>query len=248
MMADRSPDGRPAPEDRLSDGDRQRAVELLQRHTSDGRLTLDEFSDRVGEVYAARSRAEVEPLFADLPVRAEPAVETRRRRATRWVVAVMSGAKRTGRWRAGDHVNVVAVMGGCHLDLRQAEIDGPDLTIMAVAIMGGIRIDVPEGIEVSLLQANPPAEQIEGLRRLLDSLADNGMSPETPLEQREQLIHAFSGPLAMTTMPSLGMAGSSSRTISMLGSAEMVSVTRSANRSRSTARALPAGTRTESAI
>ena len=42
---------------------------------------------------------------------------------------------------------------------------------------------VPEAIEVALLQANPPAEQIEGLRELLDSLAENGMTPETPLAE-----------------------------------------------------------------
>jgi hypothetical protein len=159
-MAD-PPDGRPVAEDRISDAERQRAVELLQRHTGDGRLTLDEFSDRVGGVYAARSRAELEPLFADLPRSLEPvpaglattgaaAPDTRRRRVSRWVVAVMSGAKRTGRWRPGDHVTVVAVMGECHLDLCKAEIDGSELTITAVAVMGGIRIDVPEGIEVEL--------------------------------------------------------------------------------------------------
>jgi acyl-CoA reductase-like NAD-dependent aldehyde dehydrogenase/choline dehydrogenase-like flavoprotein len=51
---------------------------------------------------------------------------------------------------------------------------------------------VPEGIEVMLLQANAPAEQIEGLRQLLDSLAENGMTPEAPLAQREELVHAFS--------------------------------------------------------
>ncbi len=51
---------------------------------------------------------------------------------------------------------------------------------------------VPEAIEVTLLQANAPADQIDGLRRLLDSLAENGMTPETPLAEREQLVHAFS--------------------------------------------------------
>ena len=53
-------------------------------------------------------------------------------------------------------------------------------------------LGVPEGIEVMLLQANAPAEQIDGLRRLLDALADNGMAPETPQAQREELVHAFS--------------------------------------------------------
>ena len=66
-------------------------------------------------------------------------------------------------------------------------------------------LGVPEGIEVSLLQANPPAEQIEGLRQLLDSLAEHGMTPETPLAQREELIHAFcaSGPDTLAGMNAL---------------------------------------------
>ncbi len=51
---------------------------------------------------------------------------------------------------------------------------------------------VPEAIEVMLLQANTPADQIDGLRRLLDSLAEQGMMPEAPLPEREELIDAFS--------------------------------------------------------
>jgi acyl-CoA reductase-like NAD-dependent aldehyde dehydrogenase/choline dehydrogenase-like flavoprotein len=53
-------------------------------------------------------------------------------------------------------------------------------------------LGVPEAIEVTLLQSNAPAEQIDGLRRLLDSLAENGMTPEALLGDREELIHAFS--------------------------------------------------------
>jgi acyl-CoA reductase-like NAD-dependent aldehyde dehydrogenase/choline dehydrogenase-like flavoprotein len=53
-------------------------------------------------------------------------------------------------------------------------------------------LSVPEAIEVMLLQANAPAEQIEGLRRLLDSIAEHGMRAEAPLAQREELIRAFS--------------------------------------------------------
>ena len=41
-------------------------------------------------------------------------------------------------------------MGGCDLDLRQAEIEGPEVEITAVAFWGGIDITVPEGFEVEL--------------------------------------------------------------------------------------------------
>jgi hypothetical protein len=65
-------------------------------------------------------------------------------------VAVMSESESKGRWRLGEHTSVIALMGECHLDLSQAEIDGPDVVITAVGIMGTIDIVVPEGIDVDL--------------------------------------------------------------------------------------------------
>ena len=51
---------------------------------------------------------------------------------------------------------------------------------------------VPQGVEVALLQAALPDEQIAGLRSLLDSLAVSGMGRETPQVAREQIVQAFS--------------------------------------------------------
>jgi class 3 adenylate cyclase len=62
----------------------------------------------------------------------------------------MSGAQAKGRWRISGRTTAVAVMGGCDLDLRHAEIDGPEVVITAVAFWGGIQITVPEGFEVDL--------------------------------------------------------------------------------------------------
>ncbi|GAA2713993.1 hypothetical protein Apa02nite_093910 [Actinoplanes palleronii] len=42
----------PAP---ISDGDRERVAELLQRACGDGRITLEEFSVRVGSVWSAET-------------------------------------------------------------------------------------------------------------------------------------------------------------------------------------------------
>jgi acyl-CoA reductase-like NAD-dependent aldehyde dehydrogenase/choline dehydrogenase-like flavoprotein len=50
---------------------------------------------------------------------------------------------------------------------------------------------IPEGVEVALLQAALPEDQIVGLRSLLDSLAVNGMVAETPQVAREQIVHGF---------------------------------------------------------
>jgi hypothetical protein len=56
---------------RASDEDRERVVQMLQRHTAAGRLSLDEFTDRVDVVHCARTLGELAVVTRDLP--AEPA-------------------------------------------------------------------------------------------------------------------------------------------------------------------------------
>jgi len=56
---------------RASDGDRQRVVELLREHTSAGRLTIEEYEQRVDAAYAAKTISALRPLLADLPVHLE---------------------------------------------------------------------------------------------------------------------------------------------------------------------------------
>ncbi|MEU5787875.1 DUF1707 domain-containing protein [Micromonospora purpureochromogenes] len=58
---------------RASDDDRHRVVAELQRHTGAGRLTLDEFSDRVAAVWTARTLGELAELTRDLPTAPAPA-------------------------------------------------------------------------------------------------------------------------------------------------------------------------------
>ena len=57
----------PASTLRVSDADRQIVVDDLQRHTADGRLTLDEFEERVDEALRARTGAELRLVTRDLP-------------------------------------------------------------------------------------------------------------------------------------------------------------------------------------
>jgi class 3 adenylate cyclase len=147
------PQGGPPDNVRISDAERTQVVDRLRRHCADGRITLDEFSDRAGQVYAARTRADLVEVLADLPEPLPvpssdaPAV---RRRTTSLVVGIMGGGHSRGRWRPADELTALAIMGGCKVDLRQAEIEGPVIDISAIAIMGGIEVIVPEGIAVEL--------------------------------------------------------------------------------------------------
>jgi hypothetical protein len=60
--------GVPDPNVRASDADRERIVEQLRQHTADGRLTMDEFEQRMSAAYAARTYGELAELTRDLPV------------------------------------------------------------------------------------------------------------------------------------------------------------------------------------
>jgi hypothetical protein len=65
-MSEPSPPS-PDPGLRASDADRERLVDELEQHAIDGRLTTDEFDERTGQAYAARTIGELEALRRDLP-------------------------------------------------------------------------------------------------------------------------------------------------------------------------------------
>jgi len=132
---------------RVSDADRETTVARLRVAGGEGRLTLEELAERVELADAARTRGDLDALTADLPgTYAAPADE---RKDRGWIVAIMGGAERKGRWRPARNTNVVTVMGGAELDLREAELaDG--VTITAVTVMGGVGIAVPDGVSVEL--------------------------------------------------------------------------------------------------
>ncbi len=132
---------------------------LLREHVAAGRLTLDEFSERMSAALEAKTRGELDSVMTDLPASNEAVrrpAETQLaqvatpRKTSRWHIAVMSGHSTKGRWRIGGKTKAVAVMGGCDMDLRSAEIEGPEVEITAFAFWGGIEIIVPEGFDVDL--------------------------------------------------------------------------------------------------
>jgi hypothetical protein len=55
------------PRMRASDADRERAATLLREHHAAGRLTTDEFGERVEQVFAAKTLGELDTVLADLP-------------------------------------------------------------------------------------------------------------------------------------------------------------------------------------
>ena len=56
----------PVPQ-RIGDAERDRAADYLRDHMSVGRLSQEEFDERVTAALQARTSADLEPLFSDLP-------------------------------------------------------------------------------------------------------------------------------------------------------------------------------------
>jgi len=52
---------------RASDADRDRTAALLREHHAAGRLTAEEFSERLDKTYAAKTLGELDELLEDLP-------------------------------------------------------------------------------------------------------------------------------------------------------------------------------------
>ncbi|WP_158892028.1 DUF1707 SHOCT-like domain-containing protein [Amycolatopsis anabasis] len=55
------------PDLRLSDAERQEAMDALSEHVRTGRLDIDEFGARSAKVSAAKRLSDLSPIFADLP-------------------------------------------------------------------------------------------------------------------------------------------------------------------------------------
>jgi hypothetical protein len=151
------------PDLRASDSDREHAAELLRQAGGEGRLDVEELDERLQQAFAARTRAELEALVADVVVgdRGEhravgaPAARLAVRPGeggARWLVSIMSGTDRKGHWRLAERVMNINFMGGSELDLNEAELSAPRTELRVIAFMGGAEIHVPDGLNVEVSQ------------------------------------------------------------------------------------------------
>ncbi|MFI1353358.1 DUF1707 domain-containing protein [Streptomyces sp. NPDC020898] len=153
------------PELRASDADRERVAEVLRDALAEGRLDMTEFEERLDATYQARTYGELTPITRDLPGAgvSAPAVDMVKRPvgsgswpdrivggegSSRWGVAVMGGFQRRGHWTMPRRFNSFAFWGGGELDLRDANFADREVVVNCVAIMGGMNVVVPPGVEV----------------------------------------------------------------------------------------------------
>ena len=132
----------------VSDTDREQTVASLRDDLLAGRLTLEEFSERVELAYRARVGQELVRAREDLPASGDPIRS--RRKPTRVTAAFFGHVVRRGRFRLRNSTSVVDVFADVDLDLREAEIDGVETTLTILLAFGNVDVYVPEGINVDV--------------------------------------------------------------------------------------------------
>jgi hypothetical protein len=134
---------------RVSDAEREQKVLSLRDHLLAGRLTLDEFSERIEIAYAARTGKELVEASGSLPdAFAEPLGSRRRpRRAT---MALFSHVAQRGRLRLCRRSFALSAFADLDLDLREAEVDHSETIVSVLVGFGNVDVYVPEGVNVDV--------------------------------------------------------------------------------------------------
>ena len=125
------------------DADRSRAIVTLRDATVEGRLTLDEFADRVERAELARTGTELAEVVADLPSAGAADLPVKHG-------AWFSRLTRSGRWELAPESRVLSVCGTIDLDLGQATLHGAETVVNVRNVFGTVEITVPRGVHVSV--------------------------------------------------------------------------------------------------
>lgn len=156
-----------------SDADRAKYADFLGDAFAEGRLTREEYDERLAATMSARTYGDLIPVLVDLPpsglaVPMPPAPTPATFQAGvqpapgGWyaqggdpqthgtAVAIFGGSSRKGQWVVPANLNALALFGGVELDLTGSLFSSGNCEINAVAIMGGVEITVPDGLHVEI--------------------------------------------------------------------------------------------------
>lgn len=146
------------------DHTRQLTIDALCEHFANDAMSVEDFEQRVDVAHRAGTVDELRALLTDLPASnlpTAPGGTTQPARAADfgvaprqhtkengYAVAVMGGSRRRGRWSPAKETHAVAIMGGVELDFREALLPPGVTEVSVFALMGGVEIIVPPGLNV----------------------------------------------------------------------------------------------------
>ncbi len=134
---------------RIGDTERRAVDEWLHRAVGDGQLSLWEYEERASQVWGARTRGDLEAVTRDLPGSVVAPVTSPGAVRPRRSLAVMSEDRVSGPLAPGQGVEAYALMGATKVDLLHPQLPS-EVHVRAVAVMGDVRVVVPDGATVHL--------------------------------------------------------------------------------------------------
>jgi hypothetical protein len=136
---------RPARDLRASDADRDRVLSVLTDAAADGRLSHEEFSERMSRAVSAKTLGELAGLTSDLA--STPVVHLD---GSRVISGIFAPARRGGRWVVPDTLLITAVRSTVEVDFRQALLQASLVRVNVNTVMGTVYLYVPDGIRVEV--------------------------------------------------------------------------------------------------
>ncbi len=209
---------------------RERAVEVLMEHFANDVMDLDEFERLLDAVNACSTAVELRELLSKLPpleklvpveklppLEPKPAthmmpargggpvvVDADRVRDRGFMISLLGGTNRAGRWIPARKTFALGVLGGTTLDFREALL-GPGITDLSVlALLSGVEIIVPPEMTVEVdgmaliggfthetdepLRSNPdlPTLRVRGLVVLGNVNVEVRLPGETPRQAKKR--------------------------------------------------------------
>lgn len=145
---------------RASDADRDQVAEVMSTAFAEGRLSREEYDERLDALLRAKTFDDLVGLTRDLVVVGTPAPAAPAEQTGYAVehgtpsgdidrmVGIFGAAERKGRWRIRSRTESYALFGGVDLDLREAVFESQVVEISGFWCFGGMDIKVPAGVEV----------------------------------------------------------------------------------------------------
>ncbi len=143
---------------------RQATIDTLCEQFANDAMDMEEFERRLDVAHRASTTAELHELLRDLPGGGVPAVaetpsasvaprsfsvaRSDQVKDQAFVVAVLGGTSRKGRWSPARSNYALAMFGGSELDFREAVLPPGVTDVRVFALCGGVEIIVPPGLNV----------------------------------------------------------------------------------------------------
>lgn len=147
------------------DAAREQAVEVLTEHFSRNVMDVDEFEGLLDSVNRCSTTSELRELLSKLPpleslksatdLMSAPGgppvvVDADRVRPRGFLLSVLSGTTRAGRWIPARKSFALGVLGGISLDFREAVLGAGVTDVNMLAVLGGVEIIVPPEMAVEV--------------------------------------------------------------------------------------------------